>query len=75
MQTVRKVVEEHPDAFDEILWVLFDERTKLLYDGAMMELDFNIAAQKICAMLCHDADFFRYKEGADMRMSTFQGRT
>ena len=37
VQTVRKVVEEHPDAFDEILWVLFDERTKLLYDGVMME--------------------------------------
>lgn len=37
VQTVRKVVEEHPDALDEILWVLFDERTKLLYDGVMME--------------------------------------
>ena len=37
VQTVRKVVEEHPDAFDEILWVLFDERTKLLYDGVMMK--------------------------------------
>lgn len=35
VQTVRKVVAEHPDAFDEILWVLFDERTKLVYDGAM----------------------------------------
>ena len=28
---------EHPEAFDEILWVLFDERTKLVYDGAMQE--------------------------------------
>lgn len=37
VQTVRKVVEEHPEAFDEILWVLFDDRTKLLYDGAMRE--------------------------------------
>ena len=30
VQTVRKVIEEYPYAFDEILWVLFDERTKLV---------------------------------------------
>lgn len=35
VQTVRKVIEEYPDAFDEILWVLFDERTKLVYDGRL----------------------------------------
>lgn len=34
-QTVRKVIEEYPYAFDEILWVLFDERTKLVYDGRL----------------------------------------
>ena len=27
----------HLEAFDEILWVLFDERTKLVYDGALQE--------------------------------------
>ena len=35
VQTVRKEIEESPDAFDEILWVLFDERTKLVYDGEL----------------------------------------
>jgi O-acetyl-ADP-ribose deacetylase (regulator of RNase III) len=37
VQTVRKVIEEYPDAFDEILWVLFDERTKLVYDGGLQK--------------------------------------
>ena len=37
VQTVRKVIEEYPDAFDEILWVLFDERTKLMYDGGLQK--------------------------------------
>ena len=33
IETVRKVIKEHLEAFDEVLWVLFDERTKLVYDG------------------------------------------
>ena len=37
VRTVRKVVEERPEAFDEILWVLFDERTKLVYDGEIQK--------------------------------------
>ena len=37
VQTVRAVVEEHPEAFDEILWVLFDERTKLVYAGELQK--------------------------------------
>ena len=37
VQAVQAVVKEHPEAFDEILWVLFDERTKLVYDGALQE--------------------------------------
>ncbi|MBQ7497278.1 MAG: O-acetyl-ADP-ribose deacetylase [Selenomonas sp.] len=32
VQTVQEFVKEHLEAFDEILWVLFDERTKLTYD-------------------------------------------
>ena len=35
--TVREVIKEHPKVFDEILWVLFDERTKLVYDGALQK--------------------------------------
>ena len=35
VRTVREVVREHPEAFDEILWVLFDEPTKLTYDKAL----------------------------------------
>lgn len=35
VQTVKAVIKEHPEAFDEILWVLFDERTKFVYEGAM----------------------------------------
>lgn len=35
VQTIMTVIKEHPEAFDEILWVLFDERTKLVYDGAL----------------------------------------
>lgn len=34
---VREVVKEYPKAFDEILWVLFDERTKLVYNGALQK--------------------------------------
>ena len=32
---VRKYVSEHPEAFDEIVWVLFDGRTKRYYDEAL----------------------------------------
>lgn len=35
VKTVKSVVEENPDAFDEILWVLFDKTTKAAYDKAM----------------------------------------
>ena len=38
VHTVRAVVKEHPQAFDEILWVLFDERTKLVYESLMHNL-------------------------------------
>lgn len=31
-------VAEHPDAFDEIVWVLFDEDTKSAYDEALEAL-------------------------------------
>ena len=34
-EAVTQFVKEHPDAFDEIRWVLFDERTKAAYDGVI----------------------------------------
>ena len=34
VQAVREFVKEHPDVLDEILWVLFDARTKAAYDEA-----------------------------------------
>ena len=35
VRTAREFVEAHPDAFDLILWVLFDARTKAAYDAAL----------------------------------------
>ncbi|MGN0294422.1 MAG: O-acetyl-ADP-ribose deacetylase [Lachnospiraceae bacterium] len=36
VKAVREYVKENPEAFDEILWVLFDERTKKAYDEAIV---------------------------------------
>lgn len=30
--TVKEVLGQHPDSFDLVLWVLFDERTELVYE-------------------------------------------
>lgn len=38
VRTVCSFVTEHPDAFGEILWVLFDSRTKAAYDAALASL-------------------------------------
>ena len=35
VRTAYRFVMKHPGAFDEILWVLFDERTKKAYDDAV----------------------------------------
>ena len=35
VHTVVDHVKKHPDSFDEIVWVLFDERTKSAYDKAV----------------------------------------
>ena len=37
VREVRRRIEEYPDAFDLILWVLFDEKTKRAYDAALAE--------------------------------------
>src|SRR5699024_12527824 len=30
--TVNEYLEKHPDTFDSVIWVLFDEETKAAYD-------------------------------------------
>lgn len=35
VSTVIAYVEEYPDAFDLVCWVLFDDRTKAAYDAAL----------------------------------------
>ncbi len=46
VHAVSSFVAEHPDAFDEILWVLFDEDTKLAYDEALKALEAEIEIKK-----------------------------
>ncbi len=38
VSTVAQFVREFPDALREVLWVLFDERTKAAYDFALADL-------------------------------------
>lgn len=35
VRTVERLAKERPGAWDEILWVLIDERTKVAYDAAL----------------------------------------
>ncbi len=42
VHAVSSFVAEHPDAFDDILWVLFDEDTKSAYDEALKALEAEI---------------------------------
>ena len=39
VQAAREFVNEHPDVLDEILWVLFDARTKAAYDEVIDALE------------------------------------
>ena len=39
VRTACEFVKEHPDAFDLILWVLFDPRTKAAYDAALEKVE------------------------------------
>ena len=39
VHTVLDFVESHPDAMDEIVWVLFDNRTKEAYDCALVNAE------------------------------------
>ena len=38
VNTVSSFVTAHPETMDEIIWVLFDERTKTAYDDALASL-------------------------------------
>ena len=38
VNAVYEFLKDHPDSFDEILWVLFDARTKAAYDNALASL-------------------------------------
>ena len=35
VNAVKRFVDEHPDAFDDIYWVLFDNQTKTVYERAL----------------------------------------
>lgn len=35
VRAVREYIKENPDVFDEVIWVLFDDRTKNAYDAAL----------------------------------------
>lgn len=37
VETVKTVIKEFPDAFDDIVWVLFDERTQKVYERVLQE--------------------------------------
>ena len=37
VMTVKNVIKENPDAFDDIVWVLLDERTQRAYEMALQE--------------------------------------
>ncbi|WP_027406806.1 O-acetyl-ADP-ribose deacetylase [Anaerovibrio sp. RM50] len=37
VKTVKTVIREIPDAFDDIVWMLFDERTQRAYERALQE--------------------------------------
>ncbi|WP_020007086.1 O-acetyl-ADP-ribose deacetylase [Salinicoccus albus] len=40
VDTVRAVTNDNPDAFDSIMWVLFDEKTKASYDAAINNIQY-----------------------------------
>lgn len=39
VHTVQRFTQEHPDAFDKIAWVLFDQQTKDVYDRVLQRLE------------------------------------
>ncbi len=45
VHAVSGFVAAEPDAFDEVVWVLFDGRTKAAYDRALADLESELAAE------------------------------
>jgi len=39
VRTVREFIAEHPDAFDVVMWVLFDEHTEAVYQAEVENCD------------------------------------
>ena len=45
VHAVSKFVSDNPDAIDEVVWVLFDAKTKAAYDKALKALEAELAAK------------------------------
>ena len=45
VHAVSKFISDNPDAIDEIVWVLFDAKTKAAYDKALKALEAELAAK------------------------------
>lgn len=43
VRTVHDFLTDHPDSFDEVIWVLFDAGTKAAYDNALASMLLEIA--------------------------------
>ena len=48
---VKSLIEENPDAFDLVLWVLFDEKTKKAYDTALVSMDLELYTEDLKQIL------------------------
>ena len=46
VSAVKEYIEIHPDAFDLVMWVLFDSRTKKVYDDALGKYKTQTISQK-----------------------------
>ena len=46
VKAVSDFIREHPDALDEVTWVLFDEKTKSAYDRAVAALEWKLAVKR-----------------------------
>ena len=45
VRAVSEFISANPDAVDEIVWVLFDAKTKAAYDKALKALEAELAAK------------------------------
>ena len=45
VRAVSKFISDNPDAIDEVVWILFDAKTKAAYDKALKALEAELAAK------------------------------